>query len=149
MTALLFLLGLTAMTLALGYVGVSSTPGGSNYQPIWFGNTETGVSKQVDPSAFKTTGLVDAGGTLRPGTFLQANLTPVSGGSQTVVYVVAYPTQVAAGNTDALLDASADQLIALQTGGRFLRSAIEFNLGRVLSANELAALAANPRFTLV
>ncbi len=132
----------------LGYVAVTSKPGGSFYRSIWYGAVPVPLPLRIDPSNFKGSSFVDADGYLKAGTPLQANLQPIFDAGQTVKYLVPNVTKIAEGNTDAQLDASPNQDVGLVTEGTVIQSNIEWNVGRVLNANELAAIAANNKFVL-
>ena len=96
---------------------------------------------KVDVSTL-TTAEVDSSGYLKPGVPLQANGALVSAAGQTVhgVTIEAVKLTGRTGNANLATDTS-DPLVAVNTEGLINRDIAEDNLGRVYSANELAALA--------
>lgn len=90
---------------------------------------------KVDISAL-TTAEVDADGFLKPGLPLLKTGLPVTAGP---VYGVALePIKIAADNAAGTLAAAVDCFVALGTHGIVNRDIIEDNLGRVLTAAEIA-----------
>lgn len=115
----------------------TSTAGGTGYVDIRVGNAHNQHQSPIDVS--ELTSADDADGYLPPGLPLLSDGSPVDGADQTAVYIVG-PEAVKLGSVDHFGNAFLD--------GAFNRDAIEDNLGRSLSANELTALA-NGGFTLV
>lgn len=111
-------------------ITVSTTAGGASFIEVR-GGAYNNVH-QIKLSASALAASRDANGYLPPGLPVQKAGTPVSGASQ--VAVVIGPEPVKLGAADIFANVILD--------GPLTRDAIEDNLGRVLSANELAALAA-------
>jgi hypothetical protein len=113
-------------------ITVTSTAGGIGYIEI-----------RLDPKGCETHQAIydvstlgahdDANGYLPPGLPLKADGSPVSGAGQTAAYVV---------GPEAVKMGAADHFANVILNGFLVRDAIEDNLGRVLSADELAALTA-------
>jgi hypothetical protein len=118
-------------------MSVSSTPGGSAYVDIRVGDSHNIHQILLDVSGL--TAADDADGYLPPGLPLLATGLPVSGAGQTAVAVLG-PEAVKIGTDDIFGNCFLD--------GALNQDAIEDNLGRVLSANEIAALGLGG-FTLV
>lgn len=113
----------------------SSTAGGTGYIDIRVGTAHNVHQATLDVSAITA----DADGYIPPGLPLQASGAPVSGVSQTAKYVV---------GPEAVKEGAADHFGNVLLDGPLNQDAIEDNLGRVLTADELSALAAGG-FTLV
>jgi hypothetical protein len=113
-------------------IGVTVTPGGTGYIEIRLdpNGCETHQAK-FDVSELGAAD--DSDGMMPPGLPLQADGSPVDGAAQTAAYVV---------GPEAVRLGSADFFGNVILNGILVRDAIEDNLGRVLSANELAALTA-------
>lgn len=93
---------------------------------------------KVDISGL-TSNEVDADGYLKPGVPLNKSGVLVSSG---VVYgVTLEPIKIAADNESATLAAATDCFVALGTHGVVNRDIMEDNLGRVLTAAEIAGMA--------
>lgn len=113
-------------------ISVTTTAGGTGYIEI-----------RLDPKGCETHQAIidvstlgafdDADGYLPPGLPLLAAGGPVTGAGQTAVYVV---------GPEAVKLGAADHFGNVILNGFLVRDAIEDNLGRVLSADELAALTA-------
>lgn len=99
------------------------------------------TSVVVDVSALTST-FVDSDGFLKPGTILKADGTLITGASQTALGMVRHPIKVAAGNASGQLNAATDIPVPVVTSGIINQTLVADLLGRVLSANELAALVA-------
>jgi hypothetical protein len=99
------------------------------------------TSVVVDVSALSTT-FVDSDGYLKPGVILRNDGTPISGTSQTAFGMIRYPIKVAAGNDSTSLNAGRDIPVPVVVDGIINQTLVADLLGRVLSANELAALVA-------
>ena len=95
----------------------------------------------VDVSALSTT-FVDSNGFLKPGTILKADGTLITGASQTALGMVRFPVKVAAGNDSTSLNAATEIPVEVTTSGIINQTLVADLLGRVISANELAALVA-------
>ncbi len=114
------------------------------YEQIWFGNDHPeGVTQVLIDISVMTTAEVDAQGMVKPGVPLtQAGILV---GAAVAVFGVTYEpvkrrTQtsiVGADNANLAAD-TADFFIGVITSGTVSRRAIEANLGRVLTANEIA-----------
>ncbi len=91
-------------------------------------------------------GEVDADGYIIPGVLLKADGTLADGTASEYIYgVVIEPVKVPGLTTvaaDATVQAASDFQLAVARGGLLNRDMIEDNLGRALTANELAALTA-------
>ncbi len=103
----------------------------------------------IDPVDFDGVDWCDENGYLIPGTPLQADATPATGNGEDAAFIVPYPVKIATGNTTAILTAAADQQIGVATRGDLLQATIEANIGRVLTADELANIAATGRFVIL
>jgi hypothetical protein len=110
---------------------------GTGYQDVFNGPADhTGICK-VDVTALDTD-LVDSGGYLKPGAMFALNGTPVSGVEATK-YVNPEAIKVAESNSAADLDAGLTaHPIAMVTRGQVVRDAVEYNLGRAMTAAEIA-----------
>lgn len=89
-----------------------------------------------------TTAEVDINGYLKPGVPLRNSSDMgvlVSAGSQVIYGITIGHTKIAASNVTGILAAAADVLVTVQRIGIVNRDVVEDNLGRVLSADELAA----------
>jgi hypothetical protein len=113
-------------------INVTSTAGGTGYIEI-----------RLDPKGCETHQAIlsvsalgaadDANGYLPPGLPLKADGTPVTGSGQTAAYVL---------GPEAVKLGAANHFANVILNGFLVRDAIEDNLGRALSADELAALTA-------
>lgn len=106
------------------------TGGGTGYIEIRL-DPKGCETHQLKFDVSELTGNKDADGYLPPGLPMQADGSPVDGASQTAAYVV---------GPEALKLGTADHFGNVILNGILVKDAIEDNLGRVLSANELAAL---------
>ena len=110
-------------------ISFERTAGGTGYVDVRVGEGHAIHQATLDVSGITD---VDADGYIPPGLPLQASGAPVDAVDQTAKYVVG-PEAVKEGDADhfgnALLDGALNQ------------DAIEDNLGRALTANEIAALA--------
>jgi hypothetical protein len=113
-------ISVTSAAGGIGYIDVRLDPKGCETHQAIFDVSELG-------------GVDDSDGYLPPGLPLQADGSPVDAGSQTAAYVV---------GPEAVKLGTADHFGNVILNGFLVRDAIEDNLGRVLSANELAALTA-------
>jgi hypothetical protein len=120
-------------------IRITETAGGVAYANPFVGNPGPTTVVKLDVSGM-TTNEVDVDGYLKPGTPLLSTGVLVSGAGQTVFGVVIAPVQIAETNTGLAGDTS-DPLVTVATSGLINRDIAEDNLGRALSANELAALA--------
>lgn len=118
-------------------VNTTAAPGGNSYSDIRVGEVQV---HQILYDVSSLTGVDDANGSLPPGLPILANGNPVTGGAD-VAYGVVGPEPVQLG--------AVDHFANIILAGVLNRDAIEDNLGRVLSANELAAIALCPQIRLV
>lgn len=112
-------------------ISVTTTAGGTGYVDIRVGGSHNIHQALIDVSNIAAD--IDDDGYIPPGLPLQAAGTLVSGADQVVAFVVG-PEAVQAGAADHMANVFLD--------GALNRDAIEDNIGRALSANEVAALAA-------
>jgi len=121
---------------------VSSTAGDKSYIDIRVGGGDFTVH-QIKADISELGANVDADGYLKPGTPLRttgAIGAPITGAGQgDVVLVGPEPVRIGA----------ADHTVNAFFAGVFSRQAIEANLGRVLTADELASIAATPGLRLI
>ena len=148
MMTLLVLLALGLLMVGTTFITTQKTTG-QFYQPAFHGQPPKNVSVTIDPSVFDTLDYIDANGYLIPGTPLQADLTAADGPGDTAKYIIPYATKIAMSNSTTDLTAATNNTIAGATGGDVDRKAVENNLGRVLTADEVAAIEATGRFILV
>jgi hypothetical protein len=113
-------------------IGVTVTAGGTGYIEIRL-DPKGCETHQTKFDVSELGGVDDADGYLPPGLPLQADGSPVDDAAQTATYVV---------GPEAVKLGTADHFGNVILNGFLVRDAIEDNLGRVLSANELAALTA-------
>jgi len=133
-------------------ISVTETTGNSVYASPFIGPVNHPVHAKIDVSALLIDGAqgsqVDAKGYLKPGTPFKLTAgvaVPLAGTAGEYVYgVVIEATKVVAeAPTNATLGADAsDPFVALNTQGLVNRDIVEDNLGRALSASEIAAFAA-------
>lgn len=88
-----------------------------------------------------TSAEIDSQGYLKPGVPVLSTGLLVSGAAQTIFGVTIEAIKVGNGNAAGDLAALGTQQIVVATIGQVNKKIIEDNLGRVLSANELAAFA--------
>ncbi len=119
------------------------------YHPVFQGRVDHTHQIAINVTAL-TSAEVDANGYLKPGVPFAADGTSV-GAAEAVLGVTIEPIKVAAGNTAPdLAAADATFQIALGIEGVVNRWLCESNLGRALTANELAGFALAPcKITLV
>lgn len=117
---------------------IGKEQGGDAYVSPFIGRIDHTVHVRVDVSAL-TAAEVDSKGYIKPGVPLRKNGLLVSGAGQFVYGVVPEAVKVAAGNSDAQLAAAVDPFVALAVIALCNRDVIEDNLGRALTANEIAA----------
>lgn len=110
-------------------ISITSTAGGTGYADIRVGDSQNVHQALFDVSAITA----NADGYIPPGLPLQADGSAISAGSQTAAFVV---------GPEAVKEGAADHFGNVFLDGVFNRDMIEDNLGRVLNANELAALTA-------
>ena len=116
-------------------LSVSSTAGGTAYVEIRVGSAHNIHQELLDVSAITA----DADGYIAPGLPIISGGGAVSGADQTATGVV---------GPEPVKEGAADHFGNVILDGALNQDAIEDNLGRVLSANELTALS-NGGFTLV
>lgn len=114
--------------------------GGDVYASPFIGPVDLRRQLNVDVTALTNT-VVDSNGYLKPGTPLQYDGTLVDGASQ-IAGIVVEAQKVAAGNDATSIAAGGTKMVAIATHGNANKKIIEDNLGRVLSANEIAAIGA-------
>lgn len=119
----------------------SLTAAGAAFGYPFLGPMNHTLTVRLDASVL-TANELDANGYIVPGTPLKADGTLVSGTGQLIRGVVIEPIKVADGNAAADIAAGVDQDIAIGVIGIVQRDIVEDNLGRVLSADEIAAFAA-------
>lgn len=118
---------------------ITPESGGGTIQPNPFiGPINHTVSLRIDVSALDDD-LVDQYGYLKAGAIIRSNGAPISGASQVAYGAVVEATKVAANNGAALATAP-DIDVAVALFVLINRDVLEDSLGRVLSANELAAI---------
>lgn len=110
-------------------IQITTTTGGTAYADIRVGTNHNVHQAILDVSEITA----DAEGYYPPGLPLQASGAPISGSSQTAKYVV---------GPEAVKEQAADFFGNVLLDGSLNQDMMEDNLGRVLSANEIAALAA-------
>jgi len=122
-------------------LSVVKTSGTTTYGHPFIGSV-LGLQQVVVDISTLTTAEVDADGFLKPGVPFQKDGTLVSAGSGQFVYAV-NPEPIKIINyvpTDALLTADTATIpVGMGTIGEVNRDVIEDNLGRAITANELAA----------
>lgn len=122
-------------------ISVSKTVGRISYMNIFIGPLNHTTHVKLDVSTL-TANEVDPQGYVKPGTMLKVDGTLVSGASQAIFGVVPEATKIRMDNANLGADTS-DPLIAVATIAQVSRGVVEANLGRALSANELAAIPAS------
>jgi len=116
-------------------IGIETTAGGLSHSPVFVGKiTGTDVVK-VDLSDLSDEE-VDADGYIKPGVPLDKSGNIVGTGVP-VWGVTIEPIKVGSGGTDAILDAATDCFVTVGFG-LCNRDIMEDNLGRALSADEIA-----------
>jgi len=119
----------------------SLASGGDVYGYPFVGPINHTGTVRVDVSAL-TSDEIDENGYLVPGVPLKVDGTLVSGTGEVIYGVVIEAIKVAEGNAAGDIAAGVDQDVALALIGVVNRDIVEDNLGRVLSADEIAAFAA-------
>lgn len=110
-----------------------------HYGSPFIGPVNHTVQLRINPSQF-TSAEIDADGRLKPGVPLGADGTAI--GAAEAVFGVNYESvKVAASNSTADLAAATAADIAVATIAQVNRDQVEANLGRVLTANEIAGFA--------
>jgi hypothetical protein len=123
-------------------LSITTTSGGTSHGNPFVGPIQYTAHIKPDISAL-TANEVDANGYLKPGVPFLASGLLVSGAGQTIFGVTVEAVKVAASNSAADIAAvTNDPFVAVCTIGQVSQDIIEDNLGRALSANEIAALAA-------
>lgn len=120
------------------------TPGGLGYGNPWVDGPRDVEQITVDLSDL-TTAEVDAKGYLKPGVLLKADGTLADAAAGEFIYgATIEPVYVGADpiGADADLDALTDIQVAVGRSGLLNRDIVEDNLGRALTAAELAAITA-------
>lgn len=117
-------------------IKIESTAGDSVYASPFVGPVNHTAPLPVNIAAL-TTAEVDADGYIKPGLPLAADGTTV-GAAERVYGIVIEPIKVAESNASADLTAAGTVTLTVATMGQVNRDVIESNLGRVLTANELA-----------
>lgn len=108
------------------------------YHPVFQGRVDHTAQIAINVTAL-TSAEVDSDGYLKPGVPFEADGTLLDAAADVVFGVVIEPIKVAAGNAAGDLSAAdATFQIALGIEGVVNRNLIEANLGRVLTANEIA-----------
>lgn len=140
---------LFALALLMGTIRQVNTTGGDLYRPAFNSPPET-IALRITPSDFSGSDFVDDEGYLIPGLGIAADGT-IAGDAvdETAEYVVPYAVQVAESNAAADLTAAPDGDIAVATRGDVVLEYVEDNVGRVLTANEKAAINSTGRFVIV
>jgi hypothetical protein len=113
------------------------TSEGDTYGNPFIGPVNHTMTVRLDVSGL-TNDEVDANGYIKPGTPLLSTGLLVSAPAQVVYGVVIEPIKVAAGNAAGDLSGATDIDIAIGTIGQVNRDIVEDNLGRVLTADEIA-----------
>lgn len=123
-------------------------PGGTAFVPVNDGVPSANLLQiKVDISAFGTTH-VNAKGYLVPGAVVKPTGVPPDGTANEVGYVVTEAVKFAPDNASGTLAAAQDRTVVVQVLGVVHRKRMEANLGRVLTANELAAIGRVPGLVL-
>lgn len=117
---------------------VTAAAGGEVHANPFIGPIGHPVSLRIDVSAL-TANMVDQYGYLKPGVLVQASGVPVNGVTQIAYGAVIEATKVADNNGAALATAP-DIDVAVGLWVLLNRDILEDLLGRVLSADELAAI---------
>lgn len=120
-------------------LGIETTAGGQAYANPFIGGVDHPAQIKVDVSGL-TTDEVDEFGYLKPGVPL-AKTGILVGASPAFVYGVTFEAQKIVPNNptnDTLAAVTADPIITINTVGHVNRDVIEDNLGRALTANEIA-----------
>ena len=118
---------------------IASTAGGLAHAPVFVGGPSHTDVVKVDISDLSTYE-VDLDGYLKPGVPFAKDGNLVGNGVP-VYGVTIEPIKITTTNTDAILDAETDCFVAVGTHGVVNRDIIEDNLGRALTADEIAGFA--------
>jgi hypothetical protein len=116
-------------------LAITTTAGGLSHSPVFVGEIWGTDSVKVDLSDLSDEE-VDADGYLKPGVPLDKNGNIIGSGVPVWGVTIA-AIKVASGGTDAILDAATDCFVAVGFG-LCNRDVMEDNLGRALSADEIA-----------
>jgi len=116
-------------------LGITNTAGGLAHSPVFVGEIQGTDVVKVDLSDLSDEE-VDADGYIKPGVPLAKDGSIVGSGVP-VWGVTIEPIKVASGGTDAILDAATDCFVTVGFG-LCNRDVMEDNLGRALSADEIA-----------
>lgn len=116
-------------------LGITNTAGGLAHSPVFVGEIQGTDVVKVDLSDLSDEE-VDADGYIKPGVPLAKDGNIVGSGVP-VWGVTIEPIKVASGGTDAILDAATDCFVTVGFG-LCNRDVMEDNLGRALSADEIA-----------
>lgn len=123
-------------------IDITTTAGGGTHASPFVGPTDFRATVPVTPSGL-TTAEVDEDGVLKVGTPLKSDGTLADGTVGEFIFgCVAEDVKVAASNVAGDLAAASAIDVAVVTIGQVNRAILEDNLGRALTANELAAIAA-------
>jgi hypothetical protein len=123
---------------------ITNTAGGITHGDPFVGGAHDATNIKVDVSTL-TTDWVDAYGFVKPGCPLQIDGTLAgTGASQTAYCVVIGARKIPGTTTNVGIGTNTnDFILGAATSALLNRDIIEDNIGRVLSANELAAFAAS------
>lgn len=151
MLQILIFLGVLIGVLCFGTTIINvTTPASDFYTNAFYGKPPGGIiSLTIDPDVLDGTDFVDSDGYIRPGTPFQKDGTLADGAAQPAAYVVPYAVKIAKSNATADLTAATNNSIGVATGGNISKSAVEANIGRVLTADEIANIESTGRFLLV
>lgn len=136
-------------------IRVTTTTGGTGYTSAFVGRPGPIVHNKVDITGM-TTDEVDSSGYLKPGVCLSGANPGVLVGANVAVYGVTVEAvylglaTIPPTNTSLAAETVADPFVAVATSGMINRDIWEDNMGRALSANEIAGLTtlAGSRFQL-
>jgi hypothetical protein len=121
-------------------LAITKTAGGAPYGNPIVGQPLGMTQIKLDVSTLSTNE-VDANGYLKPGVPLKVNGALVSGTTQVIYGITVEAQKILTGNT-TLGSETFDPLVTVCTIGLVNFDVVEDNLGRALSANEIAAFAA-------
>ena len=120
-------------------ISVTTTAGGDVHPNPFIGPVNHTAPVLLDVSTLSSDE-VDANGYIKPGVLLQQNGDLISGASQIAYGAVVEAVKVADGNQAGDLSGASDVMIPVAIWCLINRDILEDSLGRVLSANELAAV---------
>lgn len=122
---------------------IENTAGGKSWSNPFVGEMGPPAHLKLDVSTL-TTDEVDSRGYLKPGVPLKVNGALVSGAGQVVYGMTCEAQKIVADNptNTTLGEDTSDPLVTVIISGLVNLDVVEDNLGRALSANELAAIAA-------